>query len=681
MTISQTMRLEDRVSPVLKNISKNAVDVVKRYEEIDKQLEHLNKVEEKMWQNHLQGTYAYKQMEQATRQLMTAQDKLISGQSKEWYENNKFYQLWQQGQEGVTREVSATEAVLKRVGSLIKTVVGVYSIKQLMNMSDQLVQVEARLGLANKGGDTPEQFSNKIYAAAQRSRADYNTMASTIAKLGMQAGDAFGSNNELIKFSENLNKIFVTSGLDAGGIQSVMYNLTQSMSTGRLLGNDYRILKMNAPELVNMLKKTYAENSQEVLDEMVSKGKISGQMLKEAIIGNTKEIEEKFNKMPVTWEQAFTSIKNSTQRLLKPVLKIVGDIAGTFYEFTSNIEKNWKQIAPILSMGLAMIGAISAAMLVAKAKAAISNIALQISLKATAAAYLEKSRAALLAGKSIDMNTVSAAQNIVANNAMIVSLGKIAIALIAVVGAAYLVSYVTEKVTGQSLDALGLITAAVGLSVGVILNIVSVLVNGIIWLINFVSAAITGKWEAIYGVMLDFGVAMMEIIEWVVSGMDKIFGTDHAASFHSTVLKLKAEREQMMKDAGYENAVDYWDPGSIYDWTKKGYDVGAGFSKSISSAFDGTDLSASIQDVLGTDGTGASAIRTTSNDKLLDEEDIQLLLDVATRDYKLNYQHITPEVTVTFGDVRETADVDAVLERVVTTLEEAASGDLGMVTA
>ena len=60
---------------------------------------------------------------------------------------------------------------------------------------------------------------------------------------------------------------------------------------------------------------------------------------------------------------------------------------------------------------------------------------------------------------------------------------------------------------------------------------------------------------------------------------------------------------------------------------------------------------------------------------------MQLLLDVATRDYKLNYQHITPEVTVTFGDVRETADVDAVLERVVTTLEEAAGSDLGMVTA
>ena len=61
------------------------------------------------------------------------------------------------------------------------------------------------------------------------------------------------------------------------------------------------------------------------------------------------------------------------------------------------------------------------------------------------------------------------------------------------------------------------------------------------------------------------------------------------------------------------------------------------------------------------------------------EKQLQLLLDVATRDYKLNYQQITPNVTVTFGDVRETADVDNILDQVADKLEEIYDGNLGVV--
>ena len=73
----------------------------------------------------------------------------------------------------------------------------------------------------------------------------------------------------------------------------------------------------------------------------------------------------------------------------------------------------------------------------------------------------------------------------------------------------------------------------------------------------------------------------------------------------------------------------------------------------------------------GSGGGGGKALKTTSTDKnLLSDDDIQLLLDVATRDYKLNYQQITPNITLTFGDVRETADVDDVLDKVAERLEE-----------
>ena len=76
-------------------------------------------------------------------------------------------------------------------------------------------------------------------------------------------------------------------------------------------------------------------------------------------------------------------------------------------------------------------------------------------------------------------------------------------------------------------------------------------------------------------------------------------------------------------------------------------------------------------------GGGGKAVKTTSTDSsLLKDDDIKLLLDVATRDYKLNYQQVTPNITLTFGDIRETVDVDDVLDSVADKLEEIYDGNL-----
>ncbi len=91
----------------------------------------------------------------------------------------------------------------------------------------------------------------------------------------------------------------------------------------------------------------------------------------------------------------------------------------------------------------------------------------------------------------------------------------------------------------------------------------------------------------------------------------------------------------------------------------------------------GSGLGNTLDSIIGSDGSGGKALKTTTNDDLsISDEDLQFLLDIATRDYKLNYQQVTPSITLTFGDVHETADVDGVLEAVATQLEEIYDGNL-----
>ena len=54
----------------------------------------------------------------------------------------------------------------------------------------------------------------------------------------------------------------------------------------------------------------------------------------------------------------------------------------------------------------------------------------------------------------------------------------------------------------------------------------------------------------------------------------------------------------------------------------------------------------------------------------ISDEDLKMLKDIATREYMLNYKHITPNVNITFGDVRETADVGAVKDAIQKMMED-----------
>lgn len=65
-----------------------------------------------------------------------------------------------------------------------------------------------------------------------------------------------------------------------------------------------------------------------------------------------------------------------------------------------------------------------------------------------------------------------------------------------------------------------------------------------------------------------------------------------------------------------------------------------------------------------------------TSDVNLSDEDLQLLRDVAARDFLLNLSTITPQVNVQFGDVRETADVDALMETIADMAEEALATSL-----
>jgi|LSQX01.1.fsa_nt_gb tape measure domain-containing protein len=228
-----------------------------------------------------------------------------------------------------------------------------FSAKKIIDLADTMTNTRARLNFIVDDGGSVQELEEKIMASANRARASYQTTADVVSKLGMQAGHAFSSNDELIAFSEQLNKSFVIAGADAQAVESVMYNLTQALSSGVLRGQDLNAVFSNAPNIIQNIA-DYLDVPIGKIREMAADGELSASVVKNAMLAAADETNARFAEMPMTWAQVWTIAKNIILEAFEPVIQTIGKAASYIYD-------NWSTIAPVFYGIAAAIGVVAAA--------------------------------------------------------------------------------------------------------------------------------------------------------------------------------------------------------------------------------------------------------------------------------------------------------------------------------
>lgn len=270
------------------------------------------------------------------------------------------------------------------------------AFQSFVNSADTYVSTNARLGNINDGLQTQAELQEKIYQAAQRSKTGYNDLASSVAKLNLLATDAFSGNDDAIKFSELMGKVFTVSGASTAERQSGMYQLTQAMAAGKLQGDEFRAIMENAPLLAKAISKATGA-SMGALKEMSAEGTITADIIKSALYGAAEDIEQKFKNMPMTFAQAWIMFKNWSLTAFEPLfirfsefvnsdafgvlaghamffvnvfvagMDLTFDALEYFYNLVSIIgnafQDNWSWIAPMLVVMGTVLASITAILL------------------------------------------------------------------------------------------------------------------------------------------------------------------------------------------------------------------------------------------------------------------------------------------------------------------------------
>lgn len=565
---------------------------------------------------------------------------------------------YNQSMESGTGSADRLTASLKRMAG---GYIGLQGVKGLLQMSDTLVSATARLDMVNDGLQTTAQLNSMIFQSANRARGSYAETAAMVSKLGMLAGDAFGSTQEIVAFAEQLNKQMAVSGVSMVSAQGAMLQLTQAMASGVLRGEELNSVMEQLPVVTDSIIK-YLGISKGELKDLASEGAITAEIVKNAMFAAAEETNARFEEMPMTWGQVWTKFQNYATMGLRPVLLGLSWLAN-------NIEI----IGPLV--------------LGAGAAFAIFQVAANWTKIATIATTAYHGAVTLLSigyGVLTGNTAAASAATMVFNSALLASpITWVLMGLALIVGALYAGVAAYNHFTGASVSATGIIAGVMSMLGAHVYNTVAFMYNGFAVFANFIGNVFHNPVAAVKVLFYDMAQTVLGYILNIAKGLEDLINKLPWASVNLTsglesyISSLGAKSAAVKESSGwkeYFSPMEYKDYGSAFS---SGYDKGSNFFSNIfgggagmpdmgSFSAGGTSLG-DINDTLGGIGKDVSSMKKSVD---MSKEDIKLMVDMATQRYvnKINLTAQTPVITVngantgnTEADRKAMADVMALI--------------------
>ncbi|WP_131047069.1 tape measure protein, partial [Clostridioides difficile] len=144
--------------------------------------------------------------------------------------------------------------------------------------------------------------------------------AKIVSRVGMNAGKAFSSTKEIVAFAEQLNKKFVIAGATTEETNSALLQLTQGLGSGVLRGEELNAVFESAPNIIQSIA-DYLEVDIGKIRGMASEGMLTADIVKNSLLSAAEQTNAEFEKMPYTFGQIWTSIKNNAVMIFGVIQK------------------------------------------------------------------------------------------------------------------------------------------------------------------------------------------------------------------------------------------------------------------------------------------------------------------------------------------------------------------------
>lgn len=629
--------------------------------------------------------------------------------------------------------VNTSNELVDTVKRLALAYLSMQSVQKVLDVSDELTMTTARLDQMNQAfneingtATETDTIVKQIYASAQNARGSFGDMAAVVAKFGNNARDAFASQDEVIAFANLIQKQMTIAGASTQEASNAMLQLSQALGSGVLRGDELNSIFEQAPNLIQSIA-DYLDVPIGKIREMAQDGQLTADTVKAAIFSSADDINAKFEAMPMTWGQVWTSFQNSALMAFQPVLDKVNELANNdqFQEFVENaigllaqlavyvldffntlasigafISDNWSIIAPIV------YGVIAALI----AYAAISGIVAAVNGVMALSASVHAAAEAMQAGATF---TATAAQYGLNAALMACPLTWIILLIIAVIAAIFAVCNAIAKMTGVANSGFGVITGGINVVIQFFKNLGLSVANIALGIGNAIAALASNMMTAFHNAICNVQSwfynllsTALTVIEGICAALNKLpfvefdySGISSAADDYAAKASEAAGNKEEYKSVGDAfnegmSTFDTFQDGWAADAFNAGASWGDGVADKVSGMFsmDNIDLTGGVDTSMLSNDFANNAAQTAANtadtadsagriaDSVdISKENLKYLRDIAETE-AIN-RFTTAEIEVTMNNnntVSSDMDIDGMVDHlsagVLEAMEQAAEG-------
>ena len=282
--------------------------------------------------------------------------------------NGRFIKMGQdakQASQGVDKLAQSTtklgdsaDYTSKLLGGLKSMMAGYFSIAGLGHVlatADAMQTQNAQIKLVTQSTEQYIAVKERLFQIAQSTRQDieatttaYTNNARSLQQLGKNQA-------EILKFTESVSLAMAVGGKSAQEQASALVQLGQAMQSGVLQGDEFRSIAENAPILLDLVAKSLNKTRGEV-KKLASDGKISAEVIYNAMAGASEELKTKYASMPVTMKQALTTVQNQYKRFVDDFMNGTGGISEKIASAILWINEHFNSLVPTMAGLTAIYG-------------------------------------------------------------------------------------------------------------------------------------------------------------------------------------------------------------------------------------------------------------------------------------------------------------------------------------
>lgn len=268
--------------------------------------------------------------------------------------------------DAANRKLTQTNNSLSTSFAGVAGAVGSYlSAAAFSKTADAYTNFTNRLNTVSDSAGQLDQLREAVAALARETRSDLLATTDGFVRFDKALRASGAGQAETLRFTETLNKALVTAGRSTGEVSSVVIQLGQALTAGRLQGDEFLSLSENLPiEALDAFAKVLGISRGE-LKAASTEGKITADVIRKAFAMIADSTDAAFAKSIPTLEQAWTVLNGAATVYIGQMDQALGISRGVGAAIMF-VADNFAFFAPILAgvivlIGSALVGAFFAA--------------------------------------------------------------------------------------------------------------------------------------------------------------------------------------------------------------------------------------------------------------------------------------------------------------------------------